>query len=283
MTTVQFTKMHGLGNDFIIIDQTTQTLPINESLVQYLSNRKTGIGCDQLLMIKHIDNADNTYNYTVFNSDGSAAEHCGNGARCVVKYIIEKYNLANKKITLLTNTRKITGSINQLTGLVNISMGAPMFAPTELPFTQKENTINSYELDLEHTKIICGVVSMGNPHVIIKLFSENELDDTKSLTDIAKAIQSSRYFPNGVNVNFYIKLDSNNIKLVTFERGCGFTLACGTGACATVAYGVSQNELKDPVNVTMLGGKLSIRWDQKHELEMIGTATTVFEGSFNIA
>lgn len=282
MIDFQFTKMHGLGNDFIIIDKTENTVLIDQHLVSTLSNRKTGIGCDQILVIENLADQTNTYNYSVFNSDGSEADHCGNGARCVIKYIIEKYNLEHSEINLLTKTRKITGSIDKTTGLINVSMGVPLFNPSAIPFSHKEHPDNSYELELGDIQITCGVVSIGNPHVIIKLFSENELDDAKSLSEIAKTIQTSKYFPKSVNVNFYIKLDDKNIKLVTFERGCGFTLACGTGACATVAYGISQNELQSPVNVIMPGGKLEISWDKKNELKMLGSATAVFRGNTDL-
>ena len=281
MMNIQFKKMHGLGNDFVIIDNTTQNIDINPKLVELLCNRKFGIGCDQLLLIKQNSGSQFAFNYRVFNKNGSEAEQCGNGARCVVKFIADNYNYNSTPITLLTLNREITGVVNK-SELVTVSMGIPIFIPDKIPFVHHLNTNNIYELQFNNLKITCGVVSMGNPHAVIKLFNDLELEDTKSLEEIAKSIQNSKYFPNGVNVNFYYKIDNNNIKLVTYERGAGFTLACGTGACATSSYCIQQKEVNNIVNVLTLGGSLTVEWDSINELKMTGEARDVFQGQITI-
>ncbi|MCE2705645.1 MAG: diaminopimelate epimerase [Proteobacteria bacterium] len=282
MAKIQFTKMHGLGNDFVVIDNTTQNINLTTADISFICDRKIGIGCDQLLLIKLMDEATHCYQYRVFNSDGSEVEHCGNGARCVVQYVSKHHKIDSMPIILHTQNRVITGIANKKTSVSTISMGTPVFMPEEIPFIHKYHKDNIYELKFDSFHIICGLVSMGNPHVIVKLYSEQELEDTKNLEEIAKAIQHSKYFPDGVNVNFYFKLTNNSIKLITYERGSGFTLACGTGSCATAAYGILQNELDNIVTVSTLGGDILIEWDQKNELKMTGGTKEVYQGSFSL-
>ncbi|MFN8770101.1 MAG: diaminopimelate epimerase [Neisseriaceae bacterium] len=282
MTNIQFTKMHGLGNDFVVIDKTNQTFELDNKQIKFICNRKLGVGCDQLLIINNCNGANNEYQYRIFNSDGSESEHCGNGARCVIKYIYSHNNLTENNVTLHTKNRIITGSISKDRKIINVSMGIPSFKPQDIPFIHSFNPNNIYELELSNTSIQFGVASVGNPHVIVKLRSDAEMQDRKSLEKLAKLIQNSDYFPNGVNVNFYLKLDNNTIQLITYERGCGFTDACGTGACATATYGILQNYLEEEVKVLMPGGSIVVRWDKINQLMMIGEATEVFNGNLNL-
>lgn len=281
MTNIKFTKMQGLGNDFIVIDNTNQRLEINQLPIKSLCSRKTGIGCDQLLIIEKITNLTNEFDYKIFNSSGDEVEHCGNGARCIVKYINEYYNIKNK-IVLRTKNRTITGGLEPNSDLIVIDMGIPSFNPDELPFTHKISPNHIYELQFNNTLLQFGVVSVGNPHAIVELHSEPELQDKKSLERIAKTIQNSEYFPNGVNVNFYLLSNENNIQLVTYERSVEFTEACGTGACATAAYGILRGFLINEVKVTMPGGSVIVKWDKTNQLEMIGEASLVFNGEISI-
>lgn len=295
--------MHGLGNDFILIDldllkqhdYAILSTMLNSKYIQFLCDRKLGIGADQLLVIEKLKNMHNNtnhteleYNYRIFNADGSEVEHCGNGARCVVKYLFNQNLLHNNIIKLHTKNRIISGSV-EFDKRIKISMGKPVFQPQDLDFINSDSLLdskpNNYKFNYQQQTIIFGIVSIGNPHICIQLKTENELNDLNFLAQLAKNIQESGLFLKGINVNFFYLVDRQNIKLQTYERGCGFTLACGTGACATVSHGILNNLLDTKVHVIMSGGELNIKWqnqNQDKELFMLGDATSVFLGQLEL-
>ncbi len=281
MQTLKFTKMHGIGNDFIVINCLTQNFTPFTDIIRKIAHRKIGIGCDQVLLIEPSTNADIDFNYRIFNATGEEVEHCGNGARCVVKYLIE-YNISHKSsIKLQTKTTSITG--NKLEdGMIQVNMGIPSFEPFQLAFLAEKNEHNNYHIIVSGELIQFGIVSMGNPHAVIKV-PEQELQKIHKLGRIAKALQDSPQFTKGVNVSFYDIKARNNVQMRTYERGCGFTEACGTGACAVVSYNVLQGELSanTPIKVNMPGGILHISWDKIGDTLMSGDATIVFDGEIN--
>ncbi|MFN7094407.1 MAG: diaminopimelate epimerase [Burkholderiales bacterium] len=284
MTKIYFNKMHGLGNDFILIDTLAQPLSLTAAQIQFICNRKLGIGADQLLLIEQSSSSKADYNYRIFNQDGNEVEQCGNGARCAISYLYSHYSLTHNAIRLQTKNRIIVGSIDS-NHHITISMGNPKFAPTDLPFSHPQHLDNQYQMVIAGKLATFGIASVGNPHVIIQLAALEELANSSDLATIAKSIQRSSYFPEGVNVNFYWPQDRNTIYLYTYERGCGFTLACGTGACATVCYGISRQLLTSSVCVKMPGGSLNITWDNTKpdaQILMTGPATQVFQGQIEL-
>ncbi|HMT01930.1 MAG TPA: diaminopimelate epimerase [Burkholderiales bacterium] len=277
---INFIKMQGLGNDFILIDKITEDIDLDSKHIKFLCNRKFGIGCDQLLIIeKSIDPLIN-FNYKIFNQDGKEAQHCANGARCVIKYLVKDKLISNDVITLGTRNRIISGFV-LANGDIKLSLGEPEFSAEKIPFIHKNNTNNKYSINIENTNINLGIVSMGNPHAIICLNNKNELNNTDKLSKIARLLQQSKYFPESVNINFYYVKDKSTIFLRTYERGCGFTLSCGTGAAATVCYAIKQNEVEKETKVIMQGGVLTLIWENK-EVFMIGTAEEVYRGTIDI-
>lgn len=305
MPKINFTKMHGLGNDFVLIDKRITNFNLTSLQIKFICNRKLGIGCDQLLIIKNkpniLDNYD--YIYQIYNSDGTEVEQCGNGARCCIKYLIENEPNMPQPIRLKSINNVIYGYALK-NDLIEIHFEEAKFSPESLLCNLELNLNNRYHLEYEcnETKqkimIDYGIVSVGNPHVVIKLNNIEQLKDTPKLTSIAQFIQKSELFPHGVNVNFYTinfeqksKNDLNFIThtsihniiyLRTYERGCGFTQACGTGAAATVSYAVQQGILSDEVQVNMAGGSLKIKAPLNKEILMSGQATTVFNGTIEL-
>ncbi len=277
---INFIKMQGLGNDFILIDKIKKDIDLDSKHIKFLCNRKFGIGCDQLLIIeKSIDPLIN-FNYKIFNQDGEEAQHCANGARCVIKYLVKDKLVSNNIITLGTKNRIISGSVLE-NGDIKLSLGEPEFYSKKIPFIHENNINNKYLVNIENTNINLGVVSMGNPHAIIRVNNKDELNNNDKLYKIATLLQKSEYFPESVNVNFYYVKDKSIIFLRTFERGSGFTLSCGTGAAATVCYAIKQNEVEKETKVIMQGGILTLLWQDK-EIFMIGTAQEVYRGTINI-
>ena len=274
---IKFTKMQALGNDFVLFDCTTSPFRLNNEQIKFITNRKLGIGCDQVLVINTSHDTD--ISYKIFNADGSSANHCANGARSVIAYLWDKLNKA--QITLKMQNQTITGSKNQ-DGTITINMGTPNFTPSSLPFEHKEQTNNEYHLDIDGTKVDFGICSVGNPHVMIRLDSSHKLENKKHLEYLSKLLQNSPLFPSSVNVNFYVVINDSQIKLVTYERGCGFTDACGTGATATACYAMSKNQVSNNVIVEMLGGKLNIHKNNRNQITMTGDATHVFDGEICI-
>ncbi|MCC2624937.1 MAG: diaminopimelate epimerase [Burkholderiales bacterium] len=279
-----FKKMHGIGNDFIVIDSNDNqwlfadgqfNLKPNE--LAKIANRNRGIGCDQVLVIAPSSNKAANFDYLIYNQDGSSAEYCGNGARCVIRYLADKYKL-DSPIILNTNNRLSTGSVFGR-GHVTINAGVPNFDPKASGCDKEINKYNDYSYLVGNQIINFGIVSMGNPHAIVKLANSRQLHATATLVKIAEAIQASGLFANGVNVSFFLISTPEKIQMRTYERGAGFTLACGSGACATASFAIANKLCKPKVTVSMPGGSLQISWDLAHEIEMAGDAAYVFDGS----
>ena len=270
---LNFTKMHGLGNDFMVIDAINQTPNLNVSLIKQWADRRFGIGFDQLLLVERPRSSQAEFLYRIYNADGSEVEQCGNGARCFARFVTEKGLTSSKVIPVETNTGLIKLKVLD-DGLVEVDMGLPVFEPQALPFSATETDIE-YTLDVAGESLSIGAVSMGNPHAVLKV------DDieTAAVERIGPLIESHQRFPNRVNAGFMQVLDRTHIKLRVYERGAGETLACGTGACAAVVSGIQRGWLDAQVEVSLAGGKLIINWQgDGNPVLMTGSATTVFEG-----
>ncbi len=270
---VEFTKMHGLGNDFMVVDCITQNIYFSPERIQQLANRNLGIGFDQLLLVEPPYDPDKDFHYRIFNADGSEVEQCGNGARCFARFVKNK-NLTHKsKISVSTKAGKIMLYLEK-DGQVTVNMGKPKFAPEDVPIkAQKEE--KTYIIREQDQTFFCGAVSMGNPHCVLIV----DDIDTFDVQGVGTLLESHERFPQKVNVGFMQIIDEYNVKLRVFERGVGETMACGTGACAAVAIGQIQGKLGQEVNVTLPGGPLTIRWQgPDHTLKMTGPAEHVFDG-----
>lgn len=274
---IKFTKMHGLGNDFVVINAITQSLSLNSEQIRFIADRHFGVGCDQLLLVESSDVADADFRYRIYNSDGSEVEHCGNGARCFAIFVREESLTTKTEIPVITKNGRIVLNINS-DETVTVNMGAPVLEPDQIPFVANEQS-NSYMLDVDGELITIGAVSMGNPHAVILVKDI----DSAPVEQMGKAIQAEEYFPNSVNVGFMQIIDRNTIKLRVFERGVGETQACGTGACAAVVSGYLQGLLDDDVDANLLGGKLSISWaGDNNPVMMTGPTATVFKGNITL-
>ncbi len=279
---LNFTKMTGLGNDYIYIDCTDGTKIKNiKELTQKLSDRHFGIGSDGLILIYNSDNDNADYKMRIFNSDGTEAEMCGNGIRCVAKLIHDK-NLSKKdkiSIETLSGIKKVklledeNGKCNE----VIVDMGEPIFQDKNIPYSVYEPFNKDLDIDVNEEKMRFTVVSMGNPHAIT--FVEN-IDDL-NIEKYGPIIEKNPIFPNKTNVEFVEIIDKNNIKVRVWERGVGETFACGTGACAAVVASGLNGYTGENVTVDLPGGKLQIEWGKDNHIYMQGTATKVFDGTIN--
>ena len=273
---IKFTKMHGLGNDYVYIDSINQTIENESSLAKFVSNRHFGIGSDGLILICKSDIAD--FQMRMFNSDGSEAEMCGNGIRCVGKFVYDK-GLTDKttvKIETLAGIKTLV--LNTKDGKVEtarVDMGEPILEAEKIPVISKEQPVKNLELEVENKKFKFTCVSMGNPHAITIVENTKEFDVEK----YGKILEVDKAFPKKANIEFAQIIDKENIKMRVWERGAGETLACGTGACAT-AVACNLNGLTDrKVNIELLGGTLNIEWNEKdNHVYMTGPAVTVFDG-----
>ena len=277
---VHFTKMHGLSNDFVVIDAVSQHVSLRSSQIQKLADRNTGIGFDQLLLIEPPSRPDADFDYRIFNSDGGEVEHCGNGARCFAKFVTDRELTTKPVITVNTSRGLIELTLTE-TGLVRVNMGQPALDPTTLPYQGPPEPDQTHTVMLEtpNGARSFGLISMGNPHAVTVVDSV----DATAVSDIGQAIQNSRQFPDSVNVGFMEIISPKEIRLRVFERGVGETLACGTGACAAMAYGRLLKKLDHDVIVATRGGNLQIEWQgEGYDLMMTGPAESVFEGEFRL-
>lgn len=275
---VYFSKMQGLGNDFMVIDGVNQPVQLNPSQIVKLSHRTKGIGFDQLLLVEPSLSKEADFVYRIFNADGNEVGQCGNGARCIAKFIQLK-GLSEKTHLVLKTQTGVLQTECLAEGNVRVNMGPPQFAPEKIPFlTEKE--AQSYLAILEDQQVHFSVLSVGNPHVV--LWSKEW--STENVLRIGKAFQLSPLFPEQVNVSFASQLDKQTIKLRVYERGCGETQACGSGACAAVIAGRRLAYLEGPeVKVIQAGGELSIRWEGGSEpVWMEGPAEWVFDGTVSV-
>ena len=276
-----FTKMHGLGNDFIVLDLRSGEIELSAEQIRRLSHRQFGIGFDQLLQIKSPSSLDVDFDYRIYNADGDEAEHCGNGARCLAKFVYEN-GLSDKNPLAVKTLNRILFLDTNENGEVTVDMGSPDFEPANIPF-QTDQEAQLYTLSIELAGISRDLefvaLSMGNPHAVI---SVEDLANT-AVKDIGEAVGKHPDFPEGVNVGFMQILSHNEINLRVYERGVGETLACGTGACAAVAAGRLLEQLDDKVKVNLTGGQLTVSWQRSESPVLItGPATTVYEGTIEI-
>jgi len=268
---INFTKMQGLGNDFIVIDNTEGNACLSTEEIRQLSDRRFGIGFDQLLMVESASTKDVDFRYVIFNADGSEVSQCGNGARCFALYL-QKKELTNKNtITVETNSGNMVLTINRDKS-VRVEMGKPNFIPSEIPFITQAQAI---EYSLESQKM--GVLSIGNPHAIIILKDING----ENIEAIATRLQNSDYFPESVNVGFMQILSRNEINLRVIERGVGETLACGSGACAAVIHGIQLGLLENEVEVQLKGGSAFVEYNGDSAY-LSGPGEFVYEGAVNL-
>lgn len=274
---IKFFKMHGLGNDYVYMDAINQNIENESSLAQFVSNRHFGIGSDGLILICKSDIAD--FKMRMFNADGSEAEMCGNGIRCVGKFVYDNGLTDKTKVTIETLAGIKTLNLNVKDGKVEsvrVDMGEPILEPNKIPVVSDEDIVKNLVLDAEGKSFKFTCVSMGNPHAITVVNDVKNFDVEK----YGKVLEVDKVFPNKTNVEFIQILDENNIKMRVWERGSGETLACGTGACASVVACILNGLTSRNVKVQLLGGNLEIEWNKEdNHVYMTGPAVTVFEGN----
>ncbi len=274
---ISFTKMHGLGNDFVVIDAINQDIQLSSEQIRSISDRNRGIGCDQLLLVEAPADESVLFSYRIFNADGQEVEQCGNGARCFARFVHEQKLTQETTIPVATNSGNIILSLEQ-DNLVTVNMGMPEFIPERIPF-QADAVAMHYSLEVNDQLLDIGVVSMGNPHAV----SQVDDVDNAPLSILGPVIESHPRFPNRVNAGFMQVIDQNMIKLRVYERGVGETQACGTGACAAMVIGRRWDLLDENVQVMLTGGTLDISWKAEGEpVFMTGPAQTVYEGSIDL-
>ena len=272
----EFTKMHGIGNDFIVINALQDPFALSSGQISALAHRRFGVGFDQALVVEPPGDSGADFTYRIFNADGGEVENCGNGARCFARYVMDKGLTKKKDITVSTAC-----GLMELTVIdesqVLVRMGVPEFDPAKVPF-EAEVLENSYELALEDDVLSIGV-GLGNPHAVTWVNDVQQVDVER----IGPLVETHKRFPERVNAGFAQFVDRAEINLRVFERGVGETLACGTGACAAVVVGISQGKLDREVVVHLAGGDLQVRWsDNNAQIEMIGPSETVFEGRLEL-
>ncbi|RDE18729.1 diaminopimelate epimerase [Motiliproteus coralliicola] len=270
---VRFTKMHGLGNDFMVVDLITQRARFTPERVRELSDRNFGIGFDQLLLVETPTDPEMDFKYRIYNADGSEVENCGNGARCFARFVTRKRLTGKQTIAVQTAKGPLYLSLVD-DDKVRVDMGEPVLKPERIPF-QAEQQAAEYPVEVNGQLYQVGAVSMGNPHGVLRIDSV----DSAPVETLGPALESHPSFPERANIGFMEIIDRNNIRLRVFERGAGETLACGTGACAAVVSGQLRGWLDSDVCVQLPGGKVDIHWNgYGSSVIMTGTADTVYEG-----
>ena len=272
-----FSKMHGLGNDFMVVDGVTQKVYFTTETIRRLADRHFGIGFDQLLLVEPPYDPEQDFHYRIYNADGSEVQQCGNGARCFARFVRLK-GLTNKdRIAVSTMSGRIVLQLEQ-DNQVTVNMGIPEFEPAKVPF-RAQKAEKTYLLRVDEQTVMCGVVSMGNPHCVL------EVDSVKSapVESLGPLLESFDRFPERVNVGFMEVVSASEIRLRVYERGTGETLACGTGACAAAVIGMSQGKLSERVKVHLPGGTLQIAWKGPGTpVFMTGPAEHVFDGEIDL-
>ena len=272
---IEFTKMHGLGNDFVVINAISQPIKLTAEQIRAIADRHFGVGCDQLLLVEKATSSDAEFRYRIFNADGGEVEQCGNGARCFALFVRDQGLTTNNVIKVETAGGLIELQVEQ--EQVTVDMGVPDFQPGSLPFIT-ESQAETYNLMVNGVEYAIGAVSMGNPHAVLQVDDV----DTAEVAFVGAAIESHAQFPKRVNVGFMEIVSRDEIRLRVYERSAAETLACGTGACAAVAVGRLLGKLNEQVTVRLRGGSLNIHWQgEGHALLMTGPATTVFKGQIN--
>jgi diaminopimelate epimerase len=274
---LNFTKMHGLGNDFVVIDAINQSVNLSDEQVRALADRRFGVGCDQVLLVERPGRPEADFRYRIFNADGSEVEQCGNGARCFARFVRDK-GLTDKDVIPVETASGLIELHLAEGGQVRVNMGRPRFQPAELPFEASEEQLR-YELEVEGRQVSIGAVSMGNPHTVLQV----ESVDAAPVEQLGPAIESHPRFPARVNVGFMEIVDKGRMRLRVYERGAGETLACGTGACAAAVIAQRWGLVEARCRVELRGGSLEIQWAGGDEpVWMTGPAVTVFEGTIEL-
>jgi diaminopimelate epimerase len=274
---LKFTKMHGAGNDFVVIDLISQRCKLRPRDFRKIADRRFGVGCDQILLVEPPGSPEVDFRYRIFNADGSEVEQCGNGARCFARFVRDKRLTSKKTITVETAGGVIVLKIRE-NHEVEVDMGPPVFEPGQIPF-DAEAQADSYSLELDGQVLEIGALSMGNPHAVHRVADVDAVD----IEQIGPLMENHPRFPQRVNAGFMQVVSESEIRLRVFERGVGETLACGTGACAAAVYGMSRGWLTDSVTVQLPGGKLSISWAGPGlPVIMTGPTAVVFEGTIRV-
>ncbi|NHB57906.1 diaminopimelate epimerase [Acinetobacter shaoyimingii] len=274
---LEFTKMHGLGNDFMVIDLISQRAYLDATIIRRLADRHFGIGFDQLLIVESPDLPNVDFKYRIFNADGSEVEQCGNGVRCFARFVHDRQLTNKTKFKVQTKAGIVEPELGQ-NGWVRVNMGYPKFLPAEIPFAADEPEV-LYDLELaEDQQLKIDVVNMGNPHAVTVVPDVLTADVAK----IGPQVESHTRFPERVNAGFMQIIDENNVRLRVFERGVGETLACGTGACAAAVSGMRRGLLSSKVKVELAGGSLFIEWREGDVVWMTGPTATVYEGRLDL-
>ncbi|MFA0810356.1 diaminopimelate epimerase [Microbulbifer epialgicus] len=270
---VKFSKMHGLGNDFVMLDGISQRIRLSPDKIRRIADRYLGIGCDQVLLVESPRDPDADFRYRIFNADGSEVENCGNGARCFARFVRDRRLTGKKRLKVETS-----GGLLQLKLMdgdqVSVDMGAPVLEPEQIPFNA-DRCAESYLLEVHGETFTIGAVSMGNPHAVLLVENVQEAP----VTQLGPLIEVHPRFPQKVNVGFLQINSRSQAQLRVFERGVGETRACGTGACAAMVYAHQRGLLDDQVGIQLPGGNLTIHWSGPGQpVTMTGPATTVFHG-----
>ena len=279
---LSFTKMHGLGNDFVVIDAISQTVDLTPDQIRFIADRHRGVGCDQLLLVQPPETDKVDFNYRIFNADGGEVGQCGNGARCFARYVVNS-GLTDKSELAVATASGTIQLVLEPDGQVTVGMGMPRFNPKDIPF-EVDAEEERFSLSVGDQLIEIGAVSMGNPHAVIDVTSLGVANiDDAPVAELGPLLESHSNFPERANVGFMQVVARDHIRLRVFERGVGETLACGTGACAAVAVARTWRMVDDEVSVDLPGGRLQIRWQGgATPVYMTGPAETVYEGSISI-
>ena len=274
MTALSFTKMHGAGNDFVVLDAIRQTVVLSPDMIRRIADRHVGVGCDQLLLVERPTRADADFRYRIFNADGGEVAQCGNGARCFARFV-HHYGLTSAREIRVETASGIIVPRLEDGGQVTVNMGAPRFAPAEVPFVADAEA-SQYALDVEGRVWTVSVLSMGNPHTVLFV---DAVEDAP-VTSLGAILESHPRFPQRVNVGFAQVVDAHHLRLRVFERGAGETLSCGTGACAAVVAGIRSGYVTSPVKVSTRGGVLQIAWGGNADdpVWLTGPTAISFEG-----
>jgi diaminopimelate epimerase len=273
---LKFTKMQGLGNDFVVIDAVNQSVCLSPAQRRLLADRHFGVGCDQILLVEGaVGDAD--FRYRIYNADGGEVEQCGNGARCFVRYVHDRGMTQKNEIRVETSGGLIIPRL-EANGEVSVNMGTPKFEPQQIPFIAERRAM-TYSIDISGRQVEISAVSLGNPHAVQLV---EDIDGAPVITEGA-LIENHPSFPKRVNAGYMQVVDRAHIRLRVYERGAGETLACGTGACAAVVTGIERGLLQSTVQVNMRGGDLTVRWEGEGQpVWMTGPAVTVFDGEIEL-
>ncbi len=274
---LKFTKMHGAGNDFVVLDGVRQSIALSPEKLRFIADRHFGIGCDQILLVEKSQRDDVDFRYRIFNADGGEVEQCGNGARCFVRFVHDQGLTNKREIVVETRSGLISPRLEE-DGRVTVNMGAPILEPAQIPFVS-DSEVPVQPLQVGNDTVQITAVSMGNPHAV------QVVDDVElaPVTTQGPLIEHHPRFPKRVNAGYMQIVDRKSIKLRVFERGAGETLSCGTGACAAVVAGIRRGLLDETVQVATRGGTLTISWSgEKSPVLMTGPAITVYAGEINL-